>query len=313
MTASIAPILCGPAGSPLKSRLSIKNRTYMNNTETGTAPQQKLKLHISTCPNDTFMFDAILHGRLTPPPPFDTDLTMSDIEELNKAVLTGEADISKISYAVYPQIADDYMLLDSGSALGYGNGPLLVSRRKIYPDEVSAATIAIPGDHTTAGMLLRHAFGGNLRTRPYLFCHIAEAVLDDEVDAGVLIHEERFTYADKGLRLVADLGSLWEQSTSLPIPLGAIVAHRRLGEETIRRVEETIHRSVAYAMENPGASYRFVRDNARELSDEVLRRHIDMFVNKFSLSLNDEGRRAVRRLLAEGGFADRDDIWLKNR
>ncbi len=277
------------------------------------SPRQKLKLHISTCPNDTFMFDALLHGRLTPPLSFDTELTMSDIEDLNKSVLTGEPDISKISYAVYPQIADNYVLLDSGSALGYGNGPLLVSRRKIYPDEVADATIAIPGDHTTARLLLRHAFGNKLRTREYLFCHIAEAVLDDEADAGVLIHEERFTYAGKGLRLVADLGSLWEQSTSLPIPLGAIVAHRRLGEETIRRAEEDIRRSVAYAMENPGDSYSFVRDNARELSDEVVRKHIDMFVNKFSLSLNDEGRDAVRRLLAEDGFADRDDIWLKNR
>jgi len=274
---------------------------------------QTLRLNISTCPNDTFMFDAMLHGRLVPPPPLSVQLTMSDIEELNKAVLTGEPDISKISYAVYPQIADDYVLLDSGSALGYGNGPLLVSRRRIYPDEVASATIAIPGERTTANLLLRHAFGKELRTRPYLFCDIAEAVLDDEADAGVLIHEERFTYADKGLRLVADLGSLWEQNTSLPIPLGAIVAHRRLGEETIRRVEETVRRSVAYAMENPQDSYRFVHDNARELSDEVLRKHIDMFVNKFSLSLNDEGRRAVRRLLAEDGFADRDDIWLRDR
>ena len=274
---------------------------------------QKLKLHISTCPNDTFMFDALLHGRLTPPPPLTVELTMSDIEELNRAVLTGEPDISKISYAVYPQIADDYMLLDSGSALGYGNGPLLVSRRKIYPDEIASATIAIPGEHTTANLLLRHAFGKDLRTRPYLFCHIAEAVLDDEADAGVLIHEERFTYADKGLHLVADLGSLWEQSTSLPIPLGAIVAHRRLGDDTIRIIEQSVRRSVAYAMENPGRSYRFVRENARELSDDVIGRHIDMFVNKFSLSLESEGREAVQRLLAEGGLADRDDIWLKDR
>ncbi len=274
---------------------------------------QTLRLSISTCPNDTFMFDALLHGRLASPLPFDIELTMSDIDELNKAVMTGEPDISKISYAAYPLIADNYVLLDSGSALGYGNGPLLVSRRKIYPDEVASVTIAIPGERTTAHLLLRHAFGKELHTRPYLFCDIAEAILSDEADAGVLIHEERFTYADKGLRLVADLGSLWEQNTSLPIPLGAIAAHRRLGEETIRRVEETIRLSVAHAMKNPGDSYRFVRDNARELSDEVLRRHIDMFVNKFSLSLNDEGRDAVRRLLAEDGFADRDDIWLRDR
>ncbi|MDE7355903.1 MAG: 1,4-dihydroxy-6-naphthoate synthase [Rikenellaceae bacterium] len=274
---------------------------------------KKLSLSISTCPNDTFMFNALVAGRLEPPVPFDIELTMNDIEELNKGVLAGTPDVSKISYAVYPLIADNYVLLDAGSALGYGNGPLLVSRHKIYPDEVAHVKIAIPGEHTTARLLLKHAFGNNLDTRSYLFCHIAEAVMSGEADAGVLIHEERFTYKDKGLRLVADLGQMWEESTDLPIPLGAIAAHRRLGDEMALAVQEAVYRSVLYAMNRPADSYLFVHDNARELSDSVCEQHIAMFVNKFSLSLAEEGRRAVEKLLAAGGMTDNDDIWLKKR
>ncbi len=274
---------------------------------------KKISLSISTCPNDTFMFDALVAGRLEPPAPFDISLTMSDIEELNRGVLTGTPDVSKISYAVYPLIADNYVLLDAGSALGYGNGPLLVSRHKIYPDEVAHVKIAIPGEHTTARLLLAHAFGDGLDTRSYLFCDVAEAVMSGEADAGVLIHEERFTYKDKGLRLVADLGLMWEEATALPIPLGAIAAHRRLGDEVTASVQEAVYRSVLHAMNRPADSYRFVHDNARELSDSVCEQHIAMFVNKFSLSLAEEGRRAVGKLLAVGGLTDIDDIWLKKR
>lgn len=165
----------------------------------------KLKLSISTCPNDTFMFDAMLHRRIDTEG-LDFDLTMADIEQLNAAALAGEPDVTKLSYASFPLVADRYRILGSGSALGRGNGPLLVSRHKLYPDELRDARIAIPGEHTTANRLLSLFFPEASDKRVYLFSDIADAVLSDECDAGVLIHEGRFTYRGKGLRLVADLG-----------------------------------------------------------------------------------------------------------
>ena len=219
----------------------------------------KLKLSISTCPNDTFMFDAMLHRRIDTEG-LDFDLTMADIEQLNAAALAGEPDITKLSYASFPLVADRYRILGSGSALGRGNGPLLVRR-------------------------------------VYLFSDIADAVLSDECDAGVLIHEGRFTYRGKGLRLVADLGEEWEKRTSLPLPLGAIVVSRRLDEQLARTVERVLRRSVEYAFAHPEASAGFVRSHAQELSEEVTKSHIELFVNRHSADLGEEGRRAVVRLL----------------
>ena len=230
----------------------------------------KLTLNISTCPNDTFMFDAMIHGRIDTEG-LEFDLTLCDIEQLNAAAL---------------------------------NGPLLVSRRKIYPDELGDARIAIPGEHTTANRLLGLLYPAAADRRAYLFSDIAEAVLSDECDAGVLIHEGRFTYRDKGLRLIADLGEEWEKRTALPLPLGAIVVSRRLAPDTQRTVDRVLRRSIAFAFENPSASAGFVRQYARELSEEVTRQHIELFVNTYSLDLGEEGRKAVMRLLGlENGEA----------
>ena len=181
----------------------------------------KLQLHISTCPNDTFMFDAMVHRRIDTEG-LEFDLSLADIEQLNAGALQGVPDISKLSYAVVPQLLDRYRVLHSGSALGRGNGPLLVSRHRIYPDEVSGIRVAIPGEHTTANRLLATLYPGVTDKRVYLFSDVADAVMSDECDAGVLIHEGRFTYREKGLRLVADLGEEWEKKTGLPLPLGAI-------------------------------------------------------------------------------------------
>ena len=256
----------------------------------------KLKLSISTCPNDTFMFDAMLHRRIDTEG-LDFDLTMADIEQLNAAALAGEPDITKLSYASFPLVADRYRILGSGSALGRGNGPLLVSRHKLYPDELRDARIAIPGEHTTANRLLSLFFPEASDKRVYLFSDIADAVVSDECDAGVLIHEGRFTYRGKGLRLVADLGEEWEKRTSLPLPLGAIVVSRRLDERLARTVERVLRRSVEYAFAHPEASAGFVRSHAQELSEEVTKSHIELFVNRHSADLGEEGRRAVVRLL----------------
>lgn len=251
----------------------------------------KYTLHISPCPNDTFAFDALINGRIAHD--FDLAVEYHDIEVLNKGVLRGEPDISKISYSVYPQIADRYVLLDSGSALGRGNGQLLVRRAG---ERSPIRRVASPGLNTTANALLVRYFPNVEQVEPMLFSEIAEAVERGEVDAGVLIHEGRFVYECRQLELVADLGQLWEQETGMPLPLGAIVAKRELGSGQIAAFEQLLAESVRYAMAHPAASREFVKKHAQELEDEVIDKHIALFVNDFTISLGDEGRRAVERL-----------------
>ena len=251
----------------------------------------KYTLHISPCPNDTFAFDALINGRIAHD--FDLAVEYHDIEVLNKGVLRGEPDISKISYSVYPQIADRYVLLDSGSALGRGNGQLLVRRAG---ERSPIRRVASPGLNTTANALLVRYFPNVEQVVPMLFSEIAEAVERGEVDAGVLIHEGRFVYERRQLELVADLGQLWEQETGMPLPLGAIVAKRELGSGQIAAFEQLLAESVRYAMAHPAASREFVKEHAQELEDEVIDKHIALFVNDFTVSLGDEGRRAVERL-----------------
>lgn len=251
----------------------------------------KYTLHISPCPNDTFAFDALINGRIVHD--FDLAVEYHDIEVLNKGVLRGEPDISKISYSVYPQIADRYVLLDSGSALGRGNGQLLVRRAG---EHSPIRRVASPGLNTTANALLVRYFPNVEQVEPMLFSEIAEAVERGEVDAGVLIHEGRFVYERRQLELVADLGQLWEQETGMPLPLGAIVAKRELGSGQIAAFEQLLAESVRYAMAHPAASREFVKEHAQELEDEVIDKHIALFVNDFTISLGNEGRRAVERL-----------------
>lgn len=253
----------------------------------------RLRLRISPCPNDTFMFDALLNGRVdTCGLSFEADF--GDIEELNRGVLApGGPDISKISYAVLPAVADRYALLDSGSAIGRGNGQLLVRRRG---DRGPIRRVAVPGELTTADAMLRRFFPEIVDRTPVLFSEIAAAVERGDFDAGVLIHEGRFTYRRHELELVADLGALWERQTGLPLPLGAIVASRALPDEVRRTFDAVLRSSVEHAFAHPESSRAFVREHARELDDEVIDRHIALFVNRYSLSLGEEGRRAVREL-----------------
>ena len=254
----------------------------------------KLSLHISPCPNDTFAFDALINGRLEHD--FDFAVEYHDIEVLNEGVLRGEPDISKISYAVYPLIADKYRLLDSGSALGRGNGQLLV-RRKGETGKI--CKVLSPGLNTTANALLKRYFPDVEEVEQRLFSEIAEAVERGEADAGVLIHEGRFVYEKRNLCLVADLGKLWESETNLPLPLGAIVAKRELGEELISKFDRLLAQSVQYAFDNPLVSRNFVKEHAQELEDDVIEKHIALFVNDYTLSLGEEGRKAVERLTGE--------------
>lgn len=253
---------------------------------------RKLKLFISPCPNDTFMFDALVNGRI-PCDGLRFATSFFDIEELNRATQAAEPDICKISYAAWPAVSDRYALLESGSALGRGNGPLLVRREG---DTSPIRRVAVPGLHTTACALMRRLFPDAEELLPLLFSEIAPAVARGEYDAGVLIHEGRFVYRRHRLELVVDLGLEWEAATGLPLPLGAIVIRRALGEETKRRVEERLRESIRCAFGRPELSRPFVKAHARELDDSVIDRHIALFVNEYSLDLGEEGHRAVEAL-----------------
>lgn len=250
------------------------------------------KLYISPCPNDTFMFDAIINRRIDLGG-MSFDVEYHDIEQLNERALRSEADITKCSTALLPQLYLNYALLDSGSALGRGNGPLLVRRKG---DTGPLHHVAVPGLHTTANMLLMRLFPNIDKRTPMLFSDIAEAVERSDFDAGVLIHEGRFVYHKRNLELVADLGLEWERRLSLPLPLGSILASRNLQEEEIGALDELLLQSIEYAFQNPEASRAFIKEHAQEMDDDVIERHIALFVNSFSLSLGSEGRRAVEAL-----------------
>jgi 1,4-dihydroxy-6-naphthoate synthase len=256
-----------------------------------------LTLGFSPCPNDCFMFDAMIHGRIDCEG-LEFSVRMADIEALNASAFAGEADITKLSFHAYAYCAGDYVLLDAGSALGRNCGPLLISKRVVPIEEVASGTlrIAIPGKYTTANFLLSLAFPEATNKSERLFSDIEDAVLDGTFDAGLIIHENRFTYEEKGLKKIIDLGEFWESETGAAIPLGGIVIHRRLSEDVRQRVNRVMRRSVEYAFANRTASLPFVRANAQAMSDDVMYRHIDLYVNEYSVDLGEEGRRAVAAL-----------------
>lgn len=251
-----------------------------------------MHIAISPCPNDTFMFDAIINHRIELNE-FDIEVDYLDIEQLNDCALQGKYDVTKCSTAILPAIHGQYSLLDSGSALGRGNGPLLVRRKG---DNRPLRRIAVPGQHTTANLLVAKLFPEIEERCPLLFSEIAEAVERGDYDGGVLIHEGRFVYHKRNLELVADLGLEWEKRMQLPLPLGSIVVARSLGKEVAQDFEQLLRRSIEHAFETPEASRDFIKAHAQELNDSVIDSHISLFVNDFSLSLADEGRRAVTAL-----------------
>jgi 1,4-dihydroxy-6-naphthoate synthase len=256
-----------------------------------------LTLGFSPCPNDCFMFDAMVHGRIDCEG-LDFSVRMADIEALNASAFAGEADITKLSFHAYAHCADNYVLLDAGSALGRNCGPLLISRRAISTEEVAAGQlrIAIPGKYTTANFLLGLAFPDATNKTECLFSEIEEALLDGTFDAGLIIHENRFTYEEKGLKKIIDLGEYWESETGAAIPLGGIVINRRWPDDMRQRVNRVMRRSVEYAFAHRGASLPFVRAHAQAMSDDVMYKHIDLYVNDYSVDLGADGRRAVEVL-----------------
>lgn len=270
----------------------------------------KFTLAISTCPNDTFIFDGLVNRRIDSQG-FEFDVIMTDIKELNDMALSGEADIIKVSFAVYPFISSGYQLLTSGGALGRGVGPLVISKRKIYPDEVEFTRIAIPGEKTTANLLFSLAFPNALNKKVFLFSDIEEAILSNEVDVGVIIHENRFTYQVKGLKKIVDLGNFWEEKTGLPIPLGGIVVRRDLTSNQKLTLNRLVTKSVEYAISSPAQSYPFVKKYAQTMDDEIMQQHIDLYVNHFSVNLGNEGANAVNELFkraTDAGYASANSL-----
>ncbi|MCB2194864.1 MAG: 1,4-dihydroxy-6-naphthoate synthase [Bacteroidetes bacterium] len=256
---------------------------------------QKITLGFSTCPNDTFIFDAMVHHKIDTEG-LDFEVVLGDVEELNQKALKGALDVTKISYNAYAKVSDKYVILDAGSALGYKNGPLLISKHKIYKDELHDVKIAIPGFHTTANLLLSVAFPKAKNKKEYLFSDIEEAVLSNETDAGLIIHENRFTYQKKGLKKIVDLGEYWEQNTGLPIPLGGIVVNRELDKNLQEKINRVMKRSVAFAFENPKEAYPYIKQYAQEMEEEVMYKHIELYVNDFTKDLGKDGKNAIREL-----------------
>jgi 1,4-dihydroxy-6-naphthoate synthase len=257
----------------------------------------KLTLGFSPCPNDTFIFDAMVHGRIDTEG-LEFDYLLADVEELNRKAFTSELDITKMSYHAYAFAAENYLILDSGSALGHRNGPLLISKRMIDLRKLSDISIAIPGKFTTANLLFSIAWPKALNKTEYLFSDIEKALLNEEVDAGLIIHETRFTYNKKGLHKLADMGEYWEHLTGLPIPLGAIVINRKIPEKIALKVNRIVRRSLEYAYKDSFASYEFVATNSKEMSSTVMNNHIKLYVNEYTLNLGDKGRKAINELFS---------------
>lgn len=266
--------------------------------------KRKLTLGFSPCPNDCFIFDAMLHGKV------DTEglkfkPVIEDVEALNKKAFKAKLDISKLSFFTYAQLQNKYSLLDSGSALGFGVGPLVIGKNSRLKTQDSRLIIAIPGKNTTANLLFSLAFPKAINKVEMLFSEIEDAVLKGKVDAGVIIHESRFTYKQKGLKKIIDLGEWWEKETKSPIPLGGIVIKKDLQDfknltdlnELRQKVERVIRKSVEFAFANPDSSKAFIKKYAQEMDDQVIKQHVNLYVNKYSISLGTKGRKAIDLLL----------------
>ena len=266
----------------------------------------KLTLGFSPCPNDTFIFDALVNKKIDTEG-VDFDIYMEDVQTLNKWAIEGRLDVSKISYGVLPLVLDRYDYLNSGGALGKGVGPLLIAKSPIALKNVSTCPVAIPGENTTAHLLFNQAFPKAERKVFKVFNEIEDAVLNDQVVVGVIIHENRFTYQRRGLYKIIDLGEYWEQTTGLPIPLGGIVAKKSLGGSLASKIDQLIKASVAYAFKHHYKELTtYVKQHAQEMSEDVMRQHVDLYVNEYSIDLGEQGKRAIEQLLAVASKKEHD-------
>lgn len=255
----------------------------------------KLTLGFSPCPNDTFIFDAMVNGKIDTKG-IEFDYVLEDVETLNKWALEEKLDITKLSYNTFLHVVDKYALLQSGSALGKGVGPLLIAKQPISLDNASNLRIAIPGVNTTANLLLSLAHPEAKNKTAYVFNEIEDAVLNGDVDAGLIIHENRFTYAAKGLHKLIDLGDWWEQNVNAAIPLGGIVTRRSFDKELIATIDAVIKESVEYSWKQYPQLSEFVTEHAQEMEEDVMRKHIDLYVNEYTTDLGPTGTHAIETL-----------------
>jgi 1,4-dihydroxy-6-naphthoate synthase len=257
----------------------------------------KLTLGFSPCPNDTFIFDALVNKKIdTEGLEFDT--VLADVETLNQWALQGKLDITKLSFPAFFKSLKNYTLLNAGSAVGKGVGPLLItdSQQKITDDEINQASIALPGANTTADLLFSFAYPDAKDKKFMIFSAIENALVNKEVDLGVIIHENRFTYQQKGLHKVKDLGEYWEEQMELPLPLGGIAINQSIKRPDALKVNELIRKSIEFAFKNYPLIPDYVKQHSQEMSEGVMRQHIELYVNNYSLDLGEEGRLAIESL-----------------
>ena len=271
---------------------------------------RELSIGYSPCPNDTFIFYALMHGKISLQQLCFAEPVLDDVETLNSWALAGRLDVTKLSFHALGHVLDSYTMLESGAALGRGCGPLLVTRSGRDRENPVGWTIAIPGRYTTAALLLKLFLPEHSRIVIMRFDEIMDAVAGGRVDGGVIIHESRFTYQDYGLVCIQDLGQWWETDTGLPIPLGCIAARSSLDPSEIDEIEQAISASVQWAYAHPEQCSGYIKQYARELDDQVIAGHVGLYVNDFSVQLGDEGRAAVEELLRRGreagAFPDQD-------
>ncbi len=285
----------------------------------------KLTLGFSPCPNDTFIFDALIHHKIDTKG-LDFEVEYQDVETLNLRAFQGDLDVTKLSYHAFAYAVEDYELLDAGSALGFGVGPMLITKdpslalalqEKLNKGEGlgehNKLRVGYPGKYTTANFLLGLAFPELTNKIELVFSEIEGALLDGSIDLGLIIHENRFTYAQRGLFKVVDLGEYWETTTKFPIPLGGIVVKRSLSKEVKDTLNKVLKESVEFAFANPKSGLDFIRSHAQEMSEEVMYKHIDLYVNKYSVELGAEGRNAITKMFEKAqdlGFIPRSDRKL---
>lgn len=255
----------------------------------------KLTLGFSPCPNDTFIFDAMIHNKIDTEG-LEFEVVLGDVEELNQRAFRKDLDITKLSYHAYAYLVDDYVLLDAGSALGNNCGPLLIGKQKVALEAVNTQSIAIPGKYTTANFLLSLAFPNATNKNETLFSDIENDVIADKVNLGLIIHENRFTYQDRGLVKIIDLGEFWETKTGLPIPLGGIVMNRKLPNEIQLKINRVMRKSVEFALKHPEQTLDYVRPHAQEMDTKVMMKHIGLYVNDYTIDLGEKGKQAVQHL-----------------
>ena len=258
----------------------------------------KLTLGFSPCPNDTFIFDAMVNGKIDTRG-LEFEYVLEDVETLNKYAFEEKLDITKLSYNTFLHTVEKYALLHSGSALGKGVGPLLIAKQPIPLTELANLRIAIPGVNTTANLLLSLAHPEATNKTTYVFNEIEDAVLNGTADAGLIIHENRFTYAARGLHKLIDLGDWWEQTSGAAIPLGGIVARRSFDKELIATIDAVIKDSVAYSWKHYPQLSEFITCHAQEMEEDVMRKHIDLYVNEYTTDLGDIGTKAIETMFSK--------------